>query len=504
MGAETLLLLCLAIPGGAALLILLGRRSLLLAEAVTLLAPPALLCCVVLLLPGMHDCDGSVLALGLLGQGLQLAFAPEATGMLFALLAALLWVPTSWYAIGYARGGKLANAARFHAMFALAMACTMGIALSDNLLTLFVFYEMLTLSTWGLVGHNGTAEARAGGRTYLLYLLGSSLALLLPAIITIHVVYGGLDFTPGGIINAGNAPDAPSWLPALLYAMLVFGTGKAALMPVHRWLPGAMVAPTPVSALLHAVAVVKAGVFTILKASLLIFGTDALQGHAIGEVMVWLASFSIVAASVVALRSDNIKRRLAYSTVGQLAYVTLGAVAMNPGGAIAAGMHMVAHGATKITMFFCAGIIIIATGRTNVSQCNGIGRRMPLVFIIFAISAVALAGIPPSLNLWSKWHLLGAFSQDYQIIPLAALGISSMLGLWYLLELPLRAFFAPANPDAESVKGKTGGKVPPLCTAAIVFTTITGAALFLCAETIYQWLLQPMMGAAYCDIRIAK
>ena len=296
------------------------------------------------------------------------------------------------------------------------------------------------------------------------------------------------------------ASDTPGWLPPLLYLALVYGTGKAALMPAHRWLPAAMVAPTPVSALLHAVAVVKAGVFTLLKTTVFIFGSDVMSNYAISDIMVWLASFTIVAASVIALRSDNIKRRLAYSTVGQLAYISLGVMAMTPAGMVAAGMHIVAHGTAKITMFFCAGLIIIATGKTNVSECNGIGYRMPVVFICFAIAAVALAGIPPALNLWSKWHLIGTFSQDYNLVPLAALGISTMLGMWYLLELPLRAFFARADDATVNSKGKSGGHVPALCTAAIVSAIVLNAILFFYAETIYQWLLQPVLGTDYCDM----
>ena len=503
MATQNLLLLTLALPICSGLLMLIGRRHILLAETLTLLTPVLLFGCVIALLPQMHDCDGSKLLLGQFGQGLQLAFAPEATGWLFALLATTMWIPTSWYAVGYARSTKLKNTVGFHAMFALAMACTIGIALSDNLLTLFVFYELLTLSTFGLVGHHGSKEAKAGAKRYLVYLLGTSLALLLPAIMIIYAVYGSLDFVPGGLLAANQGGIADSyhqWLPTVLYLLVVFGTGKAALMPLHRWLPGAMVAPAPVSALLHAVAVVKAGVFTLLKTTMFTFGHELMAGGIASELIVLLASFTIVAASVVALRSDDIKRRLAYSTVGQLAYISLGVAAMSPAGAIAAGLHMVAHATAKITLFLCAGLIIIATGRTKISQCNGLAKRLPVTFATFAIAALALAGIPPSLNLWSKWHLLGTFAEPYSALPLLAIAISSILSLWYLLELPLRGFFAKAPAANLTSIGKSGGHVPLICNSAIIFTTIATVVLFFLAGPLYQWLLHPILGTAYCEI----
>ena len=288
--------------------------------------------------------------------GLDIAFHIEPLGLLFALVASGLWIVTHLYAIGYMRGNKEENHTRFFACFSFAIGATLGIAFSANMFSLFIFYEILTLSTYPLVAHKGTEEAKRGARVYLGVLLGTSIGLQLVAVVWTWFVAGTLDFTQGGILEGKIAGP----MVAVLLALYAFGIGKAALMPFHRWLPAAMVAPTPVSALLHAVAVVKAGVFTMLKVGVYIFGIDFLAQTGASEWLMWLAAFSILAASIIAMTKDNLKARLAYSTVSQLSYITLGMALATSMGAIGGGMHIAMHAMGKITLFMCAGAIYVA------------------------------------------------------------------------------------------------------------------------------------------------
>ncbi len=360
----------LAVPlAGSVLIALAGRRPNL-REFFTLASAALLLTAVLDLLQVVMEGGRPALALFDVLPGLSLAFAVEPLGMLFALIASGLWLLNSLYSIGYMRGNREAHQTRFYVCFALALAATMGMAFAGNLFTLFVFYELLTLITYPLVTHHGTDQARRGGRVYLGLLMGTSIVFLLPALVFVWLLAGTTDFTPGGIL-AGKL-GMPGL--AVLLALCMFGIGKAALMPFHRWLPAAMVAPTPVSALLHAVAVVKAGVFSVVKVIVYVFGIDNLAGAGDGAAAAWLiavAGFTIVAASVVALGADNLKRRLAYSTISQLSYVVMAAAVLAPLSLIGAVMHIAAHAVGKITLFFAAGAIYTAAHKTEVSQDRG-------------------------------------------------------------------------------------------------------------------------------------
>src|SRR5690606_6649952 len=350
----------------------------------------------------------------------------------FALVASSLWIITSIYSIGYMRGHHEENQTRFYLFFAIAIAAVMGVAFAGNLLTLFVFYEVLTLSTFPLVTHHGTPEARRGGRVYMGVLLTTSILMLLPAVIWTWAVAGTLDFRPGGILEGALSPVSTT----VLLGLFVFGIGKAAVMPVHRWLPAAMVAPTPVSALLHAVAVVKAGVFSILKISVYVFGIDALREMGSSEIFAYAAGVTILLASLVAFTKDNLKARLAYSTVGQLSYIVLGAMLANSLGIIGGGMHIAMHAFGKITLFFGAGAILVAAHRTQVSELDGIGRVMPVTMAAFLIGALSITGLPPMGGTWSKWYLaLGSLDAGQPFL-LAVLMISSLLNIGYLLVIP--------------------------------------------------------------------
>ena len=403
--------------------------------------------------------------------GIPLAFELEPLGLLFALVAGGLWIPTALYSVSYARARGLRHRGRFHACFAAAIACALGIAFSANLFTLFLCYELLTLVTYPLVTHEGDTKAHRAGRYYLVYLLGSSIGLLLPACILVQLLAGETRFVPGGILAGHISEGAAGWL----YLLFVFGFSKAALMPMHRWLPAAMVAPTPVSALLHAVAVVKAGAFAILKISWFTFGLELLDGNWGARIVLLAACFTIVAASCIALRCDNLKERLAYSTISQLAYIILGAAAAHPLAWLGGALHILIHGCAKITLFFCAGAIAITTRRNRVSQLDGLGYVMPITMAAFAVATLAIIGLPPGAGLWSKWLLLQGTAAQESWLAQGCLILSSLLGIQYLLLIPGRAFLLPPNTAARQPRREA----PAACLAAILLCAGASLALFL-------------------------
>ena len=471
MSAQDALLGLLAIPALGAIGIWFTGRRPNLRESVTLATAIGLFLCAVAVLMDLQAGATPILVLAEPIPGIPLALHAEPLGVLFALLASGLWVVTSVYAIGYMRAKRETHQTRFYLCFAIALCGAMGVALAGNLVTLFVFYEVLTLSTYPLVAHAGNENAVRGARTYLGILLTTSIGLLLPAIVWTYSLAGSVEFTPGGIL-AGKAGPVET---TLLLALFVLGTGKAAVMPVHRWLPAAMVAPTPVSALLHAVAVVKAGVFTITKVILYIFGTDYLAGIPAERLLVYLAGFTVIAASVVALRQDNFKRLLAYSTIGQLSYIVLAALVLTPFAEIGAAMHIVAHAFGKITLFFTAGAIYVAAGKTQVSQFDGIGRRMPWTMAAFTVGALSMAGVPPTAGFVSKWYMIaGAFQNDLYFV-LAVLTLSTALNAAYFLPIIHRAFFR-----SETVVPKhQHGEAPWPMVAALVTTAALTLAFFV-------------------------
>jgi len=472
VSAAGLIAASLLVPAAGAAGIALAGRWPNLRESVTLVTAVTLLGCVLGLLPSVLDGGRPQLFVLEMLPGIALGFRVEPLGMLFALVASGLWIVNSVYSIGYMRGNDEEHQTRFYVCFALALAATMGIAFSANLLTLFLFYEMLTLVTWPLVTHHGDAEARAGGRTYLGVLLGTSILLLLPAMIATWSVAGTLEFLPGGLLR-----DAGLSNPALggLLALYMFGIGKAALMPVHRWLPAAMVAPTPVSALLHAVAVVKAGVFTVVKVIVYVFGVETLAEVRAADWLPVVAGFTILAASVVALRSNNLKRRLAYSTVSQLSYVVLAAAVLVPISIAAAAFHIAAHALGKITLFFAAGAIYTAAHKTEVSQLDGIGRRMPWTMAAFTVGALSLIGIPPCVGFVSKWLMLqGVFAAELWSVA-GVLLASTVLNAAYFLPIVYVAFFKAPN-------GELHGEAPLPMVIALSATAVGTVALFFLPE----------------------
>jgi multicomponent Na+:H+ antiporter subunit D len=457
---------------GAAAIAIAGKAPNL-REGVTLVTALLLLAAVLSLLPDVLAGARPQWAFDEILPGIAIAFRVEPLGMIFALVASLLWPINSLYSIGYMRGNDESHQTRFYVCFAIALWAAMGIAFSANLVTLFIFYEVLTLSTYPLVTHKGTEAARDGGRVYLGILIATSIGLLLPAIVWTWSAAGTTDFTDGGIL-AGHL-DGP--LVGVLLFLFMFGIGKAALMPVHRWLPAAMVAPTPVSALLHAVAVVKAGVFTVVKVIVYVFGLETLQAEPSAQWLLYAAGFTIIVASVIALRQDNLKRRLAYSTVSQLSYVILAAAILAPLSVVGAALHIAAHAFGKITLFFAAGAIYTAAHKTEVSQLRGIGWRMPWTMTAFTIGSLSMIGVPPAAGFISKWYLLvGAFSME-QWVAVGVVVLSTVLNAAYFLPIVFSAF--ARDGDNGDNGGPEHGEAPWPIVAALTATAALTVLLFL-------------------------
>ncbi|MCK4267341.1 MAG: monovalent cation/H+ antiporter subunit D family protein [Actinomycetia bacterium] len=422
---------------------------------------------VITMLPGALD--GKIYYINVINlvENLSLTFRVDDLGLLFGLVASSMWVLVNIYTIGYMEHEH--EKKRFFAFFALSMFAAFGIAFSENLFTLFIFYEMLSLFTYPLVVHSGTAEAMKAGAKYLIYTLGGG-GFLLVAIIVTYFVTGDLSLSQPGIFDISNGAG----LLQVLFFMYLIGFGvKAAIMPMHHWLPKAMVAPTPVSTLLHAVAVVKAGVFGVLRLIYNIYGVDLLIQLGLGLILVALAAFTILTASIIATRQDNLKRRLAYSTISQLSYIVLGGALLAPAAAVGAMVHIANHAFTKGTLFMCAGIIAEETGKKKISQLNGIGRRLPLTMSAFTIAALGMIGLPPLAGFVSKWYLGVGAGEANKPIVIAVLVGSSILNAIYFLPIIYRAFFMQptAEEEKELVKPKNRAETVPTMLVPILTTT---------------------------------
>ncbi len=467
---------------GAIGIALAGQRNPNLRETITLATAVGLMVIIWNLLPIIMGGARPSYALTELLPGISIAFKIEPLGMIFTLLASLLWVVNSVYSIGYMRGNNERHQTRFYICFAIAISAVVGIAFSANLLTLLLFYEILTFSTYPLVAHKGDAATVKSARIYFGILIATSIGLLLPAIIWTYHLTGTLDFTTGGIMEGNIAGP----IVGLLLALYVFGIGKAAIMPVHRWLPSAMVAPTPVSALLHAVAVVKAGVFTLCKVIIYIFGTEFLLTQPSANWLLYLAAFTIIMASLIALKQTNLKRLLAYSTIAQLSYIIMAIALFQPMGEIAASLHIVAHGFAKITLFFAAGSFYIAARKTEIIQLQGIGRRMPWTMAAFTIGALSMIGIPLSAGFVSKWYLLmGAFQAD-SYIAISTVVISTLLNALYFLPIIYIAWFKAE----DSTTAIEHGEAPLSMVIALVITASLTTLFFFYHQPVFNLAVQ--------------
>jgi multicomponent Na+:H+ antiporter subunit D len=417
--------------------------------------------------------------------GVELAFRVDGFGLLFALGASVLWILTSCYSIGYMRTLQEHAQTRYYACFALALSATIGVAFSANLFTLFVFYEALSLVTYPLVGHKGTAEAKAGARKYLIYLLGAAKLLLVAAIILTYNEAATLEFQKGGIPALRAQISEKPTLIYMIFVLFLFGFAKNALMPLHSWLPAAMVAPTPVSALLHAVAVVKTGVFSTLRVILFIFGTKAVGELGVDELALGVAAFTIIVGSLLALGQDNLKARLAFSTVSQLAYIILGAALLNESGVLGGIAHITNHAVSKITLFLCAGSIYVSTHKTKISELSGLAKRMPWTMAAFALASMSVVGIPPTSGFVSKWYLaVGTIQAEHPIL-LGVLLFSSLLNAAYLGPIVYKAYFEK-EPENKDEVHEVPWMVAPLviCAAASLLLGIFPAAVLKLAGSV--------------------
>jgi len=484
MSSEMAILVAMILPLVGMLLVALTGRNPNLRETMTLLTAVATFGVVLTLVPDVLAGGRPEVVVATMLPGLALAFKVEPLGMLFALVASGLWIVTSVYAIGYMRGHHEENQTRFFAFFAFAISAALGVAFARNMFTLFIMYEVLTFSTYPLVTHHRTEDAKRGGRIYMGILVSTSVSFLLLAMVWTWYLTGTLELTPGGILS-GKASEGVIMVLLGLYA---FGTGKAALMPFHKWLPSAMVAPTPVSALLHAVAVVKAGVFTVMKVIVYVFGTDLLSQTGVSVWLMYVAGFTILVGSLVAMTKDNLKARLAYSTISQLAYIVLGGALANEWGVIGGSMHIAMHAFGKITLFFCAGAIMVATHKTEISDMDGIGRIMPVTIFGFFIGTLSVIGLPPMGGSWSKWYLALGAADAHQMILVAVLMISSLLNIMYLMPIVARGFFMPVKQDPHHpLEGIH--EAPLFCVLPICLTSLGCLILFFYADGLYQMLM---------------
>ena len=470
----SLLIAILAPLVGAGLIIATGRRPNL-REGCSLLAAGTLFLVVASMVPAVWS--GRVLHYTLfqLLPGLSFALRADALSMIFALTASFLWVVTVFYSAGYMRSLEEHAQTRFAACFALALFGAIGCAFSDNLLTLYLFYEIVSITTYPLVAHHQDEEGYEGGRRYLTYLTTAAKGLILPAMVLIYVLSGTLDFATNahvGILPAG----VHNGVIIVLYVCCILGFAKNGIMPLHHWLPGAMVAPTPVSALLHAVAVVKVGVFSTVRVMLYVFGVDLMDRLHLGLPTAYFVAITILVGSIVALSKDNLKLRLAYSTVSQLSYIILGVALLTPT-AVAGGLfHIAAHAFGKITLFFCAGAIFVATRKKDISEMSGLGRAMPFTFGAFALASLSMIGVPPVGGFVSKLYLLVGTLDAGSIGLLVVLVVSSLLNAAYFVPVVYQAFFGPP-PVADA--GRSYGEAPPAVLIPLCLTAVISGALGL-------------------------
>ncbi len=405
--------------------------------------------------------------------GLSITLRADGFSMIFAMVASSLWIIAVFYSMGYMRAHDEPCQTRFNGCFALSIFGAIGVAFSDNLFTLYLFYEIVSVCTYPLVAHHQDKESYEGARKYIVYLTSTAKFFLLPALILIYVLVGHLDF-PHNILTGIIPSSAPGWVVIMLYIFCLFGFAKNGIMPFHHWLPGAMVAPTPVSALLHAVAVVKVGVFCTTRTMLYVFGVETMTRFNLGIPTAYFVGFTIIMASVIALSKDNLKARLAYSTVSQLSYIILGVAMLTPHAIEGGLIHIVNHAFSKITLFFCAGAIYIASHKKYISEMSGLGRTMPFTFGAFAIASLSMIGAPPVAGFVTKWYLLVGSMEAHQVGILLILIASTVLNVGYFAPVTYKAFFGkrPAGEAETGIKEAPLSMLIPLLIAVTVSVVI--------------------------------
>jgi multicomponent Na+:H+ antiporter subunit D len=386
-------------------------------------------------------------------DGIYVKFCVDGLTLIFGLVATFLWFWVTSYNIGYMRSLNEHAQTRYYFCFAIAIFGAVGVAMSANVFTLYLFYEIISVFTYPLVAHHQDDEAFNGARKYFVYLIGTSKLFFLPAMVMTYVLCGTLDFHLGDVVQGMFPAQVVAEHPiavTVTYVLYIAGLAKAALMPFHNWLPSAMVAPTPVSALLHAVAVVKAGVFSVSRVVLSGFGVDVMDKLFLGIPTAYLAAFTIVAASLIALTKDDIKARLAYSTVSQLSYIVIGVCMLTPLAVQGGLAHIAHHAFSKITLFMGAGAIYVVAHTKKISDMGGYGRRMPWTFGAFAVASLSMIGVPPVCGFVSKWYMINGAVDINRMVLLCALLASTLLNAGYFAPITFQAFFGKPK-DAQAV-----------------------------------------------------
>ncbi|MBU0674070.1 MAG: monovalent cation/H+ antiporter subunit D family protein [Proteobacteria bacterium] len=445
-------------------------------EGVSFVAAVTMFGIVMSMVPDVLSGNRLVYTLFKILPGLTVTLRADGLSMIFAVVASSLWILAVFYSMGYMRGLKEHAQTRFNACFALALFGAIGVAFSDNLFTMYLFYEIVSICTYPLVAHHQDDESYRGARKYIVYLTTTAKGLLLPAMILIYVLTGTLDFATN--ISTGIfPPDVNATMVTILYICCLLGFAKSGIMPLHSWLPSAMVAPTPVSALLHAVAVVKVGVFSTTRVMLYVFGVDTMTAFNLGIPTAYFVSFTILTASIIALSKDNLKARLAYSTVSQLSYIILGVALLTPSGIEGGLIHIANHAFSKITLFFCAGAIYVATHKKNISEMGGLGKTMPFTFAAFGIASLSMIGAPPVAGFVTKWKLLmGSLDlpSPHYIFIILILLTSTLLNVGYFAPVTYKAFFGkrPVGEQYEGIREAPLAMVVPLMIAAMISVLI--------------------------------
>ena len=454
-------------------------------EAVSFIAAIATFLCVVSMAPDVLA--GKILKYTAftIMPGITVSFAADGLSMIFGMVSSFLWFITTSYNIGYMRSLNEHAQTRYYVCFAVAILGAQGVSFASNVFTLYLFYEIITVFTYPLVAHHQDEEAYSGGRKYLVYLVGTSKLFLLPAMVLTYVLCGTLDYNLGDMTKGMYPSDANGILVTITYVLFIAGLAKAAIMPFHNWLPSAMVAPTPVSALLHAVAVVKAGVFCICRVILSGFGLDTMDRLGLGLPTAYLAAFTIVAASIIALTKDDLKARLAYSTVSQLSYVVLGVTMLTPIAVQGGMLHIANHAFSKITLFFTAGAIYVATHTKSIKQMKGYGWRMPWTFGAFGLAALSMIGVPPVCGFVSKWYMVNGAVDIHQLPLLIALLASTLLNAGYFVPVLYTAFFKAPDPGSHV---EQYSEAPATMVVPLFFTAIVSVLLGLYPEAVTQFI----------------
>jgi multicomponent Na+:H+ antiporter subunit D len=440
-------------------------------EGVSVVASATMFLIILSMVPEVLNGNRLIFPMFKILPGLTVTLRADAFSMIFAVAASFLWMLAVFYSMGYMRSLQEHAQTRFNACFALSLFGAIGVAFSDNLFTMYLFYEIVSVCTYPLVAHHQDGESYGGARKYLVYLTSTAKGLLLPAMILIYVLTGTLDFADN--ITTGIFPaDASSAMVTMLYIFCLLGFAKSGIMPLHNWLPSAMVAPTPVSALLHAVAVVKVGVFSTTRVMLYVFGTSTMGALNLGIPTAYFVSFTILMASVIALSKDNLKARLAYSTVSQLSYIILGVALLTTSGIQGGLIHIANHAFAKITLFFCAGAIYVATRKKNISEMGGLARTMPFTFAAFAIASLSMIGVPPVAGFVTKWKLLmGALEMEAHYIGIILILLTStLLNVGYFAPVTYKAFFGkpPVGEKFEGIREAPLSMLVPLMIAAVI------------------------------------